>query len=113
MNVGVEHVETPWMLHLNNDIEAIAPGWLDQMGGWLMQADVGVVGAKLCTGRIDSARGRACPSVAWHTGALFPQAGERRWRLSMAAAPDEERLRGDWRVPAHGYRVVRAAWRVR
>ena len=35
------------MLHLNNDIEAIAPGWLDQLSGWLAFRDIGVVGAKL------------------------------------------------------------------
>jgi GT2 family glycosyltransferase len=47
MNHAARLVETPLMLHLNNDIEAIAPGWLDQMCGWMSQPGVGIVGAKL------------------------------------------------------------------
>jgi GT2 family glycosyltransferase len=40
-------VTTPFMLQLNNDVEAIESGWLDQMVGWLAVPEVGVVGAKL------------------------------------------------------------------
>jgi hypothetical protein len=47
MNVGAATVATPLMLHLNNDIEAIADGWLTQMAGWLSSPAIGVVGAKL------------------------------------------------------------------
>lgn len=47
MNIGAKYVNTPYMLHLNNDIEAIAPGWLEDMIGWLSVDGVGVVGAKL------------------------------------------------------------------
>jgi GT2 family glycosyltransferase len=47
MNAGSREVETDLMLHLNNDIEAISPGWLDRMTGWLAFADIGIVGAKL------------------------------------------------------------------
>jgi GT2 family glycosyltransferase len=47
MNFGARFVETPLMLQLNNDIEAIATGWLDQMTGWLARPEIGVVGAKL------------------------------------------------------------------
>jgi GT2 family glycosyltransferase len=47
MNAGAAVVSTPLMLHLNNDIEAIAHGWLDQMAGWFSCPGVGVVGAKL------------------------------------------------------------------
>jgi GT2 family glycosyltransferase len=47
MNAGARQVDTEFMLHLNNDIEAISPGWLDRMAGWLVIRDVGVVGAKL------------------------------------------------------------------
>ena len=32
---------------MNNDVEAIEPGWLDQMAGWLFRPGVGVVSAKL------------------------------------------------------------------
>ena len=47
MNVGMRHVATPYALHLNNDVEAVAQGWLEEMVGWLTQPGVGVVGAKL------------------------------------------------------------------
>jgi GT2 family glycosyltransferase len=47
MNYGVTQVETPLVLHLNNDVEAIETGWLDQMIGWLSRPAVGVVGARL------------------------------------------------------------------
>jgi GT2 family glycosyltransferase len=47
MNHAASLVDTPLLLHLNNDIEAIGPGWLDQMAGWMSQPGVGIVGAKL------------------------------------------------------------------
>ena len=47
MNIGAKYVETPYMLHLNNDIEAIAPGWLEEMVGWMSIDGVEVVGARL------------------------------------------------------------------
>jgi GT2 family glycosyltransferase len=47
MNVAASVVDTPLMLHLNNDTEATAPGWVEQLAGWLLVPDIGVVGAKL------------------------------------------------------------------
>jgi GT2 family glycosyltransferase len=47
MNLAARHVDTPLMLHLNNDVEAIAPGWLEQMQGWLTVPGIGIVGPKL------------------------------------------------------------------
>lgn len=47
MNFAMGHVESSLVLHLNNDVEALASGWLDQMAGWLTDSSVGVVGAKL------------------------------------------------------------------
>jgi GT2 family glycosyltransferase len=47
MNLGAREVDTPLMLQLNNDVEAITPGWLEQMQGWLTLPGVGVVGPKL------------------------------------------------------------------
>jgi GT2 family glycosyltransferase len=47
VNAAAATVETPLMLHLNNDIEAIERGWLEQMAGWLDLDGVGVVGARL------------------------------------------------------------------
>ncbi|WP_460207705.1 glycosyltransferase [Scytonema sp. NUACC21] len=47
MNVGAEYVDTPYMLHFNNDIQATEAGWLEEMIGWMSIDGVGVVGAKL------------------------------------------------------------------
>ncbi len=47
VNLGTAHADTPLVLHLNNDVEALKPGWLEDMVGWLSVPGVGVVGAKL------------------------------------------------------------------
>jgi GT2 family glycosyltransferase len=47
MNQAAAEVTTPLVLHLNNDVRALEPGWIDQMAGWLEFADVGVVGCRL------------------------------------------------------------------
>jgi glycosyltransferase involved in cell wall biosynthesis len=47
VNLALPHVETPLILHLNNDVNALEPGWLEEMAGWFTQPDVGVVGAQL------------------------------------------------------------------
>ena len=47
VNLGTTRADTPLVLHLNNDVEALAPGWLEDMVGWLSVPGVGVVGAKL------------------------------------------------------------------
>jgi GT2 family glycosyltransferase len=47
MNLAAREVDTPLMLHLNNDVEAITPGWLEQMQGWLTLPGIGIVGPKL------------------------------------------------------------------
>lgn len=47
VNLALPHIRTPLVLHLNNDVNALEPGWLEEMAGWFSQADVGVVGAKL------------------------------------------------------------------
>lgn len=47
MNQAAMHVDTPYMLQLNNDIEAINPGWLEEMKGWMSIDGVGAVGARL------------------------------------------------------------------
>jgi glycosyltransferase involved in cell wall biosynthesis len=47
VNAAMPHVDTPLVLHLNNDVNALERGWLEQMAGWFTQDDVGVVGAKL------------------------------------------------------------------
>lgn len=47
VNAALPHVETPLVLHLNNDVNALERGWLEEMVGWFGQPDVGAVGAKL------------------------------------------------------------------
>ncbi len=47
VNAALPHVDTPLILHLNNDVNALEPGWLEEMVAWFTQPDVGVVGAKL------------------------------------------------------------------
>ncbi len=47
VNLAMPHVRTPLVLHLNNDVNALARGWLEEMVAWFTQPDVGVVGAKL------------------------------------------------------------------
>ncbi|HEX2862724.1 MAG TPA: glycosyltransferase, partial [Lacunisphaera sp.] len=47
VNLGTARADTPLVLHLNNDVEALQPGWLEDMAGWLSVPGVGVVGAKL------------------------------------------------------------------
>jgi GT2 family glycosyltransferase len=47
MNEAARMVDTPLMLHLNNDVQGLAPGWLEQMSGWTSYSEIGVVGAKL------------------------------------------------------------------
>lgn len=47
VNLALPHIDTPLVLHLNNDVNALERGWLEEMVGWLTQQDVGVVGAQL------------------------------------------------------------------
>ena len=47
VNLGTARATTPLVLHLNNDVAALAPGWLEDMVGWLSVPGVGIVGAKL------------------------------------------------------------------
>ena len=47
VNLGTTRADTPLVLHLNNDVEALAPGWLEDLAGWLTVPGVGVAGAEL------------------------------------------------------------------
>lgn len=47
VNLALPHVDTPLLLHLNNDVNALESGWLEEMTGWFTLPDVGAVGAKL------------------------------------------------------------------
>ncbi|RXK55284.1 glycosyltransferase [Oleiharenicola lentus] len=88
VNLALPHLNTPLVLHLNNDVNALEPGWLEEMASWFIQPDVGVVGAKLIYpdrtlnhtgivvgphgGLADTPFARANPAdvpVAWHDAA--------------------------------------------
>ena len=89
VNLALPHIDTPLVLHLNNDVNALERGWLDEMAGWFTQPDVGVVGTKLIhpdrtlnhTGIIIGPHGgladtpytkvdeRILPEVEWHAAA--------------------------------------------
>ncbi|HVU16325.1 MAG TPA: glycosyltransferase [Candidatus Didemnitutus sp.] len=47
VNAALPHVDTPLILHLNNDVNVLEAGWLEELTGWFDNPDVGVVGAKL------------------------------------------------------------------
>jgi glycosyltransferase involved in cell wall biosynthesis len=47
INEGVARADTSLVLLLNNDIEALERGWLEDMVGWMSIDGVGAVGAKL------------------------------------------------------------------
>ncbi len=47
VNAALPHVTTPLIAHLNNDVNALERGWLEEMSAWFTQEDVGVVGTKL------------------------------------------------------------------
>jgi O-antigen biosynthesis protein len=46
-NIGSSHAKGEILLFLNDDIKVISPDWMDEMMGWVIQKDTGVVGAKL------------------------------------------------------------------
>ena len=47
VNAALPYIDTPLILHLNNDVDALKPGWIEEMAGWFSLSDVGVVGARL------------------------------------------------------------------
>jgi glycosyltransferase involved in cell wall biosynthesis len=47
VNLGTAAAQTPLVVHLNNDVDAVYSGWLEDLAGWMSLPDVGVVGARL------------------------------------------------------------------
>lgn len=47
VNLGTRAAETSLVLHLNNDVDAVYAGWLEDLAGWMSVPGVGAVGAKL------------------------------------------------------------------
>lgn len=47
VNTALPYIDTPLILQLNNDVNALESGWIEEMAGWFAQDDVGIVGAKL------------------------------------------------------------------
>ena len=46
-NFGAAHAKGEYLLLLNNDTEVISPSWMEEMLGYCMRSDVGIVGARL------------------------------------------------------------------
>ena len=46
-NFAVQQTDSPWLLFLNNDTEAIEPGWLHAMAEQVQRPEIGAVGARL------------------------------------------------------------------
>ena len=46
-NFAVQETDSPWLLFLNNDTEAIEPSWLTAMAEHVQRPEVGAVGARL------------------------------------------------------------------
>jgi glycosyltransferase involved in cell wall biosynthesis/GT2 family glycosyltransferase len=47
VNAALPYVDTPLLLHLNNDVDALRGGWIEEMAGWFSIPEVGAVGARL------------------------------------------------------------------
>ena len=56
-NFGVEKSKAEFVVLMNNDVEVITPGWLEEMVSHGIQAEVGAVGARLLypDGRVQQA----------------------------------------------------------
>jgi O-antigen biosynthesis protein len=46
-NRGAQHASGEVFIFLNNDTEILEPGWLDELVGWALRPEIGVVGTKL------------------------------------------------------------------
>jgi GT2 family glycosyltransferase/uncharacterized protein YbaR (Trm112 family)/SAM-dependent methyltransferase len=46
-NLGARHAAGDLLLFLNNDIQALDPGWMKEMARWAERPEIGAVGAKL------------------------------------------------------------------
>ena len=74
------------MLQLNDDIQATASGWLDQMAGWMSFPQVGIVGQSCCTQTtrfstlVSSSRQEAEPSSTFNprSSRMIPDIGRGR-----------------------------------
>lgn len=47
LNLGARHARGDLLLFLNNDTEAVQPGWLNELARWACLPGVGIVGARL------------------------------------------------------------------
>jgi GT2 family glycosyltransferase len=47
INRGLDHVDTPYLLLLNDDVTVVTPDWIEAMMEHAQRPEVGVVGAKL------------------------------------------------------------------
>lgn len=74
-NVGAAMAQGEILGLVNNDIEVISPGWLDEMVSWAVQPEIGCVGAKLYYGDGTIQHGGVVVGlggVACHSHKAFP-----------------------------------------
>jgi len=67
-NQAAKHINSDFILFLNDDVEVISDNWLSQMVGWAQLSGVGAVGARLLfpDGRVQ--HGGVLPSLPRHVG---------------------------------------------
>ena len=82
INLGARHASGEHLIILNDDIEVIAPDWIEKMLRYSQQPGVGAVGAKLLfpNNRIQHA---GDSSAEWRSGASLLQSSGRRHRLFL------------------------------
>jgi GT2 family glycosyltransferase len=75
MNLGCAHARGEFLLLLNDDVEVITPGWIEEMLAIAQEPDVGMVGAKLlfADGRLQHA-GHVYAGGPYH--AFFQRGGD-------------------------------------
>jgi GT2 family glycosyltransferase/glycosyltransferase involved in cell wall biosynthesis len=67
------------LLFLNDDTEALAPDWLDEMVGWLEQPGIGVVGARLLAPDGSIQHGGDVLGLEGFAAHMFSGAGQNDW----------------------------------
>ena len=70
-NFAIKQTDSPWLLFMDGNIEAIEPDWLRIMAEHIQRPEVGAVGATIAgSERCDSTRG-ACSWCQWNCAAGF------------------------------------------
>jgi GT2 family glycosyltransferase len=80
-NYGASFAGGELLLFLNNDIEAISPGWLDELVLWAEREDVGVVGAKLLRPDRTIQHAGVIIGLTGFAGHIFAGLPENQWTI--------------------------------